>query len=100
MTSKSKVFSVRLPIEQAARVEEIAERLGARPPSVLKAAVESYLDECERGLPESLPAPRPTGRPRNASQTAAGGVAPVPYSDAQRARIEELWSKVTVTRRP
>jgi predicted DNA-binding protein len=67
----SKVFSVRLAADLADRVEEIAQRLGCRPPSVVKAAVESYLDDCDRGLPASVPEPARIGRPpKSASSTA------------------------------
>lgn len=48
----SKVLSVRLPDEVAARVGEIASARGVKAPSVLKAAVESYLGDHGRGLPD------------------------------------------------
>src|SRR3954452_2726956 len=48
----SKVFSVRLGDDLGARVVEIAEAKGVKAPTVLKAAVESYVDDFSRGAPE------------------------------------------------
>lgn len=47
----SKVFSVRLGDELGARVVEIAQAQGVKTPTVLKAAVESYVDDFA-GAPE------------------------------------------------
>lgn len=49
----SKVFSVRLGDELGARFVAVAEAQGVKAPSLLKAAVESYLDGYERGLPDA-----------------------------------------------
>jgi hypothetical protein len=86
----SKVFSVRLPDGEAARVEEISAARSIKPTAWLKEAVASYLDDHERGLPDA-PAVKParTDRPpRAASSTAARGVRVDSVSQAHRWALE------------
>jgi hypothetical protein len=89
----SKVFSVRLGDDLGARVVEIAEARGVKAPTVLKAAVESYVDDFGRGAPD-VPAetPEPSPRREQAARVLAAVQAGPPEDDA-RARIRAIEAK-------
>jgi hypothetical protein len=98
----SKVFSVRLPDGEAARVEEISAARSIKPTAWLKEAVASYLDDHERGLPDA-PASEPAriGRPpKSASQTTPGRVTAGDDAALERERLAILaQARASVVRR-
>ena len=95
----SKVLSARFPDDVAARVAQIAAARGCKSPSVVKAAVESYLDDHGRGLPEPAPEPAKVEAVSvDATRAKAQAVESIEEAHARRqARLAELRAQAAAS---